>query len=224
MAASPELPKTSQPSPAAFQEVFDALGTDGPIICVTVSSKLSGTHQSACIAAQLSGADVTVFDTLNASLGHGLQVLKACELLDAGCSVAEIVEALTVYRDGTNTLVLLNTLENIVRGGRLSRFQGSVSKVLDIRALLHNEEGSVVMLEKVHGHQRLLERALARMQGMRPDLSGRLVGITHFNNIEDVEALRAAVTQCRHPRGFVINEMGTSMATYAGEGGIILSF
>jgi DegV family protein with EDD domain len=224
MARSPELPKTSQPAPAAFAEAFDARAGEGQVLCVTVSSKLSGTYQSACLAAGLSEADVTVFDTLNASLGHGLQVLKACELAAAGRALDEIVAQLTAYRDGLNTLVLLNTLENIVRGGRLSRFQGSIGKVLDIRVLLHNEIGEVVLLEKVHGRRKLIERALQRLRELRPDLSGRDVGITHFHNREDAETLMRAITECCHPRGFVINEMGSSMATYAGEGGIILSF
>jgi DegV family protein with EDD domain len=224
MARSADLPKTSQPAPAAFTEAFGSLAGEEQVICITVSSKLSGTYQSACLAAQLSGADVTVFDTLNASLGHGLQVLKACELARAGRSVKEIIAALTEYRDGLNTLVLLNTLENIVRGGRLSRFQGSVGKILDIRVLLHNEDGEVVVLEKVHGRRRLIERAVRRVRELRPDLSGRDVGITHFNNLEDARSLMDAVGECCHPRGFVINQMGSSMATYAGEGGIILSF
>jgi DegV family protein with EDD domain len=224
MARSPELPKTSQPAPAAFEDAFEALPADDRALCVTVSSKLSGTYQSACVAAELSGARVTVFDTLNASLGHGLQVLKACELAATGRGIGDIVAELTAYRDGLNTLVLLNTLENIVRGGRLSRFQGSVSKVLDIRVLLHNEDGEVVLLEKVHGRRRLIERALERLRRLRPDLSGRDVGITHFNNLEDTRTLQRAVSECCHPRGFVVNEMGTSMATYAGEGGVILSF
>ncbi len=224
MSHSAQLPKTSQPSPAAFEETFEALGADGPILCLTVSSKLSGTYQTAGLAAALSGADVTVFDTLSASIGHGLQVLTACELAAAGRPVPEIVAELTAYRDSLNTLVLLNTLENIVRGGRLSRFQGSVSKVLDIRVLLHNDEGEVVLLEKVHGRRRLMERAMARMRDLRPDLSDREVGITHCGNLEDVEALRASITECCHPRGLVVNEMGAAMATYAGEGGIIVSF
>ena len=224
MARSPELPKTSQPAPAAFSEAFDAVSADGPVLCLTVSSKLSGTYQSACLGAGLSGADVTVFDSLNASIGHGLQVLKACELAAAGRTVDEIVPLLTEYRDGLNTLVLLNTLENIVRGGRLSRFEGSVGKVLDIRVLLNNDRGEVILLEKVHGRKRLIERAVQRLRDMRPDLSGRDVGITHCDNLEDTERLRQAIGECCSPRSFIVNEMGAAMATYAGLGGIILSF
>src|SRR5450759_4656825 len=78
LAAAAELPKTSQPSPAAWEDAFDALAPTGPVLCITISSKLSGTYQSACLARERAHADVTIFDSLNASLGLGLQVLRAC--------------------------------------------------------------------------------------------------------------------------------------------------
>ena len=218
-----ELPKTSQPAPTAFEEAFERLAAESPVLCLTLSSKLSGTHQAACLARDLTGTDVTIFDSLTTSLGLGLQVVRACELLGSGLSVAETVARLTTYRDEMKTLVLLNTLENIVKGGRLSRFQGTLSSALDIRVLLHDVEGEVVLLEKVHGHRRLLHRAVERMVARRPDLSDRDVGITHFNNPEDAEWLVKAIGEACHPRGFIVNEMGPAMATYAGEGGLIVS-
>jgi DegV family protein with EDD domain len=224
MARSTELPKTSQPSPAAFQDTFDALADSGPVVCLTISSKLSGTYQSACLARDLSGRGVTVFDSLTGSLGLGLQVLRACDVLDEGRSAGEVVEELTRYRGQMNTLILLNTLENIVKGGRLSKFQGAVSKVLDIRVLLHDMEGAVEVLERVHGHRRLLEAAVKQVASRRPDLSDRAVGITHFNNSTDAEWLAQALRERFHPRGVIVNDMGPTMATYAGEGGMILSF
>lgn len=121
MARSAALPKTSQPSPAVFADTFQALSCEGPVLCITISSKLSGTFQSASLGAELSGGDVTVFDSLTGSLGHGLQVLRACELSEAGLTVSEVVAALGSYRSEMTTLVLLNTLEDIVKGGRLSR-------------------------------------------------------------------------------------------------------
>src|SRR4051794_31458824 len=72
MLSSTILPKTSQPSPAAFAEAFSKYSNDTDILCLTISSGLSGTYQSACIAKELSNANVTVFDTLAGSLGHGL--------------------------------------------------------------------------------------------------------------------------------------------------------
>lgn len=224
MARSTDLPKTAQPSPAVFAETFQASSSDGPVLCITISSKLSGTYQSASLGAELSGVDVTVFDSLTGSLGQGLQVLRACELAKAGSNASEVVAALTTYRDEMTTLILLNTLENIVKGGRLSRFQGSLSKILDIRVLLRDADGEVVMLEKVHGRRKLLERATQTVRELRPDLSDRDVGITHFNNPDDAEALKQALSEQCNARGFVINDMGPTMATYAGEGGMIVAF
>ena len=224
MARSTDLPTTAQPSPAVFAEKFQALAASGPVLCVTISSKLSGTFESATLGAELSGVDVTIFDSLTASIGLGLQLLRAAELAEAGRTVLEIVAELTRYRGEMTTLVLLNTLENIVKGGRLSRFQGGVSKLLDIRVLLRDDEGEVVVLEKVHGHHKLLDRAVATAKSIRPDLSDRDVGITHFNNPDDAEYLRQSLAEQCHARGFVINEMGPTMSTYAGEGGLILSF
>ncbi|PAE44698.1 hypothetical protein CHI06_00290 [Bacillus sp. 7884-1] len=73
---------------------------------------------------------MTVFNTLAGSLGHGLQIIRAAELTKQGSTVEEIVADLTKYRENMNILVLLNTLENIVKGGRLSKFQGSLAKIL----------------------------------------------------------------------------------------------
>jgi DegV family protein with EDD domain len=224
MARSSGLPKTSQPSPAVFAETFRALSSAGPVLCVTLSSGLSGTYQSACLGRDLSGADVTVFDSLTGSLGLGLQVLKACELAENGCTTGEAVTSLSTYRSEMATLILLNTLENIVKGGRLSRFQGSLSKILDIRVLLRDAAGEVVLLEKVHGRKKLLDRAMQTVWGLRPDLSDRDVGITHFNNPGDAETVKRALSELCHPRGFIVNDMGSTMATYAGEGGMIVSF
>ena len=224
MARSRELPKTSQPPPAAFADTFRALSSGGPVVCITVSSKLSGTYQSACLGAELSGGDVTVFDSLTASAGQSLQVLRALELAQAGRTASEVVAELSAYRSEMTTLVLLNTLENIVKGGRLTRFQGSLSKILDIRVLCRDADGAVLVLERVHGRTKLIDRTLQTVGELRPDLSDRDVGITHLHNPGDTEALRQGLTQRCHPRGFVIHEMGPTMATYAGEGGIIVAF
>jgi DegV family protein with EDD domain len=124
------LPKTSQPAPASFAEAFSQFGPDTEILCFTISSGLSGTYQSASIGKDLSNAKVTVFNTLAGSLGHGLQIIRAAELIKQGSTVEEIVADLTKYRENMNILVLLNTLENIVKGGRLSKFQGSLAKIL----------------------------------------------------------------------------------------------
>lgn len=224
MSKSTKLPKTSQPSPAAFAEVFSGLAGSGPIICLTISSKLSGTYQSACLGGELSNMDVTVFDSQTASLGLGLQVIKACELAKAGKTVREAVEILSLYRKEMKTLIMLNTLENIVKGGRLNKVQGNLANILGIRILLHGVEGDVVLLKKIRGEKKFLEQALQTIYESCPDMSGRAVGITHFNNLADINTIQHALQERCRAQDFIVNDMGSTMATYAGEGGIIISF
>lgn len=224
MARSQALPKTSQPSPAVFADVFRELSDFGQVLCLTISSKLSGTYQSACLGRDLSAVGANVFDTLAGSLGHGLQVLKACELAQAGCTIREVLEELDQYRKKMKILILLKTLENIVKGGRLSRLQGGLANILNIRVLLHNVDGEVVLLEKVRGGKKFLSRALQTIQGFCPDMTGRDVGITRFRNPEDAGSIRQALMQFCNPRDVIMNDMGATMATYAGEGGLIVSF
>ena len=116
MFSTENLPKTSQPSPAAFAEAYSQFGDDTEFLCLTISSGLSGTYQSACMGKELANAKVTVFDTLAGSLGHGLQIIAAAELAKQGSTVEEIVADLSQYRENMNILVLLNTLPEYSKG------------------------------------------------------------------------------------------------------------
>jgi DegV family protein with EDD domain len=225
MAASRNLPKTSQPTPASFLEVFKAISELGPILCITISSGLSGTYESACLGKELSGKDITVFDSLAGSLGHGLQVLKAAQLAESGYSLEKIVKELEEYRSKMNILVLLNTLDNIVRGGRLSKFQGSLGRLLDIRILLHNDkDGKVVLKAKARGKKKFMSLVMQEITRRSPDMTDMDVGITHFNNPEDAQIIKRELVEKLHAHSVLINDMGITMATYAGENGMIVSF
>jgi DegV family protein with EDD domain len=224
MLHSTELPKTSQPTPTAFANMFKALSDKGQLLCLTISSGLSGTCQSACLAKEMSGTDATIFDTLSGSLGHGLQVLKAAKLAAQGLSLEKILEALKEYRSNMNVLILLNTLENIVKGGRLSKFQGSIAKILDIKVLLEGIDGKVELLEKIRGKRKLLQRTLEMIGERKKDFSEVVFGITHLDNPEDAEYLKNEIIKRFHPKEVLINYMGATMGTYAGKGGVIVSW
>jgi DegV family protein with EDD domain len=225
MFSSNELPKTSQPSPASFAEAFSHFGTNTEILCFTISSGLSGTYQSACIGKDLSGAKVTVFDTLAGSLGHGLQIIRAAELAQQGHTVDEIVADLTEYRENMNILVLLNTIENIVKGGRLSKFRGSLAKILNIKVLLERVEGGKVeIFEKIRGKKKFQKRVLDVIQERGTDFSTTIFGITHTGNEEEVETLKQELIERFHPKDIIVNYMGATMGTYAGKDGMIISF
>ncbi|MCA1040139.1 DegV family protein [Bacillus infantis] len=225
MFASDELPKTSQPSPSDFANVFTELAKNGePMLCFTISSGLSGTYQSACLGKEISGADVTVFDTLGGSLGHGIQIIKAAEMAAEGKPLEEIAEGLQQIRDRMTILILLDTLENVVKGGRLGKFQGSIAKVLNIKIILEGIKGNIEMLEKVRGTKRFFKRSLDLIGERSADFSNTVFGITHTGNIEDAEYIKSEIESRYHPKEIIVNYMGATMGTYAGKGGIIISF
>ncbi len=226
MVSSKTLPRTSQPAATSFASAFRELATKGELICITISSKLSGTYQSACLAREMSGCDVAVFDSQAATLGQGLQVIKAAELAQKGWSRNSIIEELKRYRNSMNIYILLYTLENIVKGGRLSRFQGALSKILNIKVLLTGVEGKVVMLERIHGRKkalhRLLERIAEKLQGAHN--CSRRFGISHCQNPADSEFLKEEIEKRFPSSEVIINEMGPTISTYAGAGGLVVSF
>ncbi|RFB15431.1 DegV family protein [Bacillus sp. HNG] len=225
MFASAELPKTSQPSPATFAEAYSRLPADSDILCLTISSGLSGTYQSATMGKDLTENTVTVFDTLAGSLGHGMQILRAAELAEKGHSVDEIITNLTEYRENMNIYILLDTLENIVKGGRLSKFQGSLAKLLNIKVLLQRGNGGTVeIFEKIRGKKKSQKRLLEVIKQSKPDFSETVFGITHTGNIEEAEALKKEIIAQCHPKDVMLNYMGATMGTYAGKGGMIISY
>ncbi|MFB6468502.1 DegV family protein [Cytobacillus sp. Hz8] len=225
MFAAHDLPKTSQPSPAAFADAFSKFDPDTEILCLTISSGLSGTYQSACLAKELTDAKVTVFDTLAGSLGHGMQIIRAAELANQRNSIEEIIIELEKYRQKMNILVLLSTLENIVKGGRLSRFQGSLAKILNIKVILDRVEGGKVeILERVRGKKKFFNRVLEIIEERGTDFSKMTFGITHTGNVEDAESMKTELMRRFQPKAILINYMGATMGTYAGRDGMIISF
>ncbi len=222
--SSGNLPKTSQPSPVEFAESFSKFTEEDELLCLTISSGLSGTYQSACMGKELSGTNVTVFDTLAGSLAHGFQIVYAAKLAQKGYSIEKIVTELEKNREEMNILILLDTLENIVKGGRLSKFQGSIAKILNIKVILEGVNGKVEVLEKVQGKKRFQKKTLEVIQNKKEDFSQTIFGITHTGNIEEAEALKAELIRLFQPKDVIVRYMGATMGTYAGKGGMIISF
>ncbi|MGE5653711.1 MAG: DegV family protein, partial [Bacillota bacterium] len=162
-------------------------------------------------------------DTLAGSLAHGIQVLKAAQMAEHGHSRADIIAELERHRAKMKILILLDTLENIVKGGRLSRFQGSLASLLNIKVLLEDNEGAVEMKERIMGKKRFLRRVIELIGERGLDLSDRVVGITHIDNLADAELLSHEIQRLYHPQQVIINHMGSTMGTYAGRGGLIVA-
>lgn len=147
-----ELPTTSQLAPydfeTAFQEVVDAGDT---AVCFTISSKLSGTYQSANIAKEEFGDNIVVVDTLNATVGEQVIVRRAMELRDSGKSAQEIADIINEEKKNVKVIALIDTLEYLKRGGRISATTAMAGTVLNIKPVVAIEDGVINVLGKARG-------------------------------------------------------------------------
>lgn len=160
MATAEKLPTTSQPSVGSFETAFRATGAT-EIICPLLSSRLSGTYQSAQIAAQNLAGEIHIelVDTLNVSYGLGFQVLRAADLADQGDDATTIAQTLRNEIWRYHVVFFVETLEHIRRGGRIGKAAQMVGSLLQLRPLLRIDEGQVVPYERTRTRSKAL-RAL----------------------------------------------------------------
>ncbi|HEV1996648.1 MAG TPA: DegV family protein [Candidatus Dormibacteraeota bacterium] len=139
-----ELPKTSQPSPGQFVEAYKRVPEGETILSIHVSEKLSGTCQSARLAAkELPGRDIRVIDTGNVTAASGLLILVAAEMVQAGKSPDEVESALVEMSGRTRLLAILDTLKYAVMGGRVSKVQGALGGLLRVKAVMLIYDGDI---------------------------------------------------------------------------------
>lgn len=147
-----ELPATSQPSPELFAEAYEAaLNAGDEVVVITISSKLSGTFQSANIAAMDFDNGVYVIDSENACIGAGVLAEYAKQLADRGMSGADIAATLNAEKKNLRLFATLDTLEYLVRGGRLSRVAGVAGGLLNIKPVITINGGSIEVVGKARG-------------------------------------------------------------------------
>ncbi len=157
------FPTTAQITPSRFEEAFKKYLDEGyKIITILLSSEMSGTYQSACIAKNmLETEDVVVIDSRNVTSGLGLLVLKACSLRDSGLNLEEIEAELLNTIPKIKCALNFESLENLVKGGRLSKTAGTIGSVLGLRLILEIKEGKMAVKEKVRGNKKALKKLIS---------------------------------------------------------------
>lgn len=147
-----EIPKTSQITPFEFGEAIKATREAGEdVLVITMSSKLSGTYQSAAVAASEYDEGVAVVDSANVSVGEYILVEYAIRLKDEGRSLSEIVTELEKAKEKIHVIALLDTLEYLKKGGRISKAAAFAGGLLSIKPVIAVENGEVVVLGKARG-------------------------------------------------------------------------
>ena len=154
LAVSPVLPTTSQASPYAFSAAFGQAVADGEeVIAITVSSRLSGTYQSAVIAAEDYPGSVHVVDSRNIALGSAILTEYALGLVDEGRSAEEIVSLLEAARERIRLMAVVDTLEFLQRGGRLSKTAAIAGGLLSIKPVIALVDGEIKVIAKGRGNK-----------------------------------------------------------------------
>lgn len=225
MASSKSLPKTSQPPLGKFVEMFDKLGEDGSqIISFNMLEAISGTVHTAEQAAQLSKADVTVIDSQFTDRALAFQVLEAAKMAQEGASKDEIIQRAEYIRDHTKLYLSVVNLENLVKGGRLSKIGGMLGGLLNIKLLLEVKNGKLDVAGKVRGMKamkKLWSDIYTEMQG-----GGKIkgVGISHVEAFDMVEDMKKHVGEFFPVNDIVVRETVPIIATHTGMGAFCILY
>lgn len=227
MEQCPTSPKTSCPSPNDFIKAYE--GTES-VFTVTLSSALSGTYESAMLAKKmlLENAEdkfVHVFDSFSASIAETLISIKISELAKKSYDNLQIVDKVNEYVKGMKTLFLLESLENLMKNGRLGKVKGKIASLLNIKPIMGaTEDGNIKLVESVRGYRRAFMRFIEIIGEQGDKLEEKVIGIAHCNCLERAEEFKRELLKRYRFKDIIIVETAGLSSVYANQGGIIVAF
>ncbi|WP_159887927.1 DegV family protein [Paenibacillus puerhi] len=222
------LPKTASPSPEDFLRAFAQYPEDD-LVLITLSSSLSSTYTHAKLAKEMAeetgdrSGKIEVIDSLTASLGAGLMLYRLLEDMEAGYSFEDLVLRARRRVRETRTYFYLDTLENVIKGGRLDRTKGAIASVLNIKLVMQaSDEGAVEVTDKVRGRKNALTRLVEKLGSIHAEKL--VLGIAHSNCPEDAMSLKERILSLYPFAHTIITDMGPVIGTYAGENGLLICY
>ncbi len=219
LAAAGKLPTTAQPSPKQFAAAYEQAAAAGleEAIVVVVSGKMSGTLNSAVVAAENAPIKVHMWDSMNAAMGAGWQAIAAAEMAHAGRDSAAILAELAAIRARMSTYTTPATLRNLMASGRAPRLKGSIGELLDIKPVLAMVDGTLDPVGQARGRRKALAAIVDRTVEAVGDRPAR-VAVAHANALAEAERLAETVRGRLNVAELVITELGPVLATLAGPG------
>jgi DegV family protein with EDD domain len=220
--SSPVLPATSQPTPQDFLTAYENLAGYERIYSLHVSSKLSGTFQSAEVAAQELGGDrVRVVDSLTASLAIAMLAHAIQRRLARGTTDVEIAALVERFHRDCEVVFTVETLEYLQRGGRIGRAAALAGSLLNVRPILAVDDGEVVAVARVRGRPKALAEFERRFTAATEDRAGLRVAIAHADDAEWVGTLSELVWRVR-PKAEIefTATLGAVVSTHTGPGAV----
>ncbi len=227
MAASPNCPKSSCPTPEAYMQLF---GGEEDIYVVTLSSNLSGSYNSAMLAKKLyfeehPEKNIEVFDSKSASIGQTLIAMKVKELVESGKEFSEVVQLTNQFRDEMNTKFVLESLETLRKNGRLSNLKAIIASALNIKPVMcATPDGTIDKMDQARGMNKALIKMAETIVKDAVDPSNRTLAISHCNNYERAVFTKEEILKrVSFKDVFIVDTAGIS-SLYANDGGIIVCY
>lgn len=221
MKMSEELPKTSQPSIGAFTKIYDELTEDGSeVLSIHCSEPLSGTVQTARSIAQQYNGKVTVIDSKYISKGLAFQVIEACKLVKLGKSMKEILDRLNEVLNSTTLFVVVDTLENLVKGGRIGKGRALIGSLLNIKPIAGLKDGAYDPISNVRNHNQVVKQLVKHF---KEDVDGKIIkgiGLAHADGLELATRLKTKLQELYGNIEIPIVETTPIISTHTGPGAI----
>ncbi|MGM0410005.1 MAG: DegV family protein [Bacillota bacterium] len=222
-----DSPKTASPSPKQFLEKFKK--SDESFV-VTLSSKLSATFQNAHLAKDMfleeaNDKFVHIFDSLSASVGETLISIKIGELLREDLKKESIIEKVNEYISEMKTMFVLDSLDNLIKAGRLSKIKGKIASFLNIKPVMGSDgSGNIELMKKARGSKKALKKLVKLIAENGENFEDKIIGIAHCNALKRAKKLKKTIENEYNFKDIIIVETAGISTVYANEGGIIIAF
>ncbi len=216
------LPTTAQVTPNRFMDAYKKYLDEGyKIISIHISSAMSGTYQSACIAKDtLESEDIFVIDSQNVTAALGMLVLKAVTLKEKGYDAEKIAEELDKVKYSINSSILFESLDNLVRGGRISKTAGIVGSMLGIKLILEIKDGLMSVKDKIRGSKKAIKKIISDLESNDLDSDVPVI-LIQVDNPEVTNALETYLIE--NNINYILSPVGTTVCIHSGRkcGGLV---
>jgi DegV family protein with EDD domain len=221
MKNSNELPKSSQPPAGEFAKLYDELGSDGStVLSIHMTGNMSGTVRSAESAAEMSSSNVLVIDSRFISKALAFQVIEAAKMAAEGKGLEEILTRLEHIRSETNLFVVVDTLENLVKGGRIGKGRALIGSLLNIKPIASLDGGEYTPVTKVRSHSQVVKYLAAQFVEDVKGKTIRGVGLVHADGMDLAQKLRSRLIELTGYDAIEIVDTTPIISTHTGAGAI----
>ena len=226
LAVSSVMPTTSQVTPATFHQVFEEeLKNFDKIIVINGSSKLSGTYNSATMAAQeFDGDEIVVIDSTLITFAQGYLVIKAAKMVKKGIDFEEIIKEVEFSKQRIRCLFAVDTLKYLLKGGRLSKMQAVAGSILNVKPILTIINGELKTIEKVRGMKKALAFIEDFPESRGVKLEGKVIGINHASSKDAANKLEKDMKTRYKVKEVLRAEVGSVIGTHSGPGCVAMYF